>query len=109
MILIIDDDEAIRRTLEMCLDSFGYEHLSSPFGLEVSSIINQHKPKLILLDAFNSEKDLQEIIKNCKCKIIIMSTLNKTHKFIEGLQYDNFLQKPFELNELQKIISDTLN
>jgi DNA-binding NtrC family response regulator len=50
MILLIDDDIAVRTSLVLLLKNEGYEVMSSAAPTEALSIIKKNKPKLIILD-----------------------------------------------------------
>lgn len=49
-ILVVDDEEEIRRNIIELLDEFGYQSLQASNGEEALSRITFHQPDLVLLD-----------------------------------------------------------
>ena len=49
-VLIVDDDEAVRRMLELLLNTSGYESVTAPNGVEALEQMRRQLPCLVLLD-----------------------------------------------------------
>jgi CheY-like chemotaxis protein len=49
-VLVVDDDSAIRRMIELLLHSEGYETQSARDGAEALVMMRQRRPALVLLD-----------------------------------------------------------
>ena len=60
-ILIVEDDDALRETLEIGLRSNGFDVCQAATGLEAIPVFEQQKPDLILLDLMLPGKNGIEI------------------------------------------------
>lgn len=49
-VLIVDDDEGVRRLMRLLLETSGYETMSASNGSEALEQMRQHRPCLVLLD-----------------------------------------------------------
>ena len=49
-ILLVDDDQELRRGLKTVLNKHGYRTLEAEDGIEASEMIDQHRPDLVILD-----------------------------------------------------------
>jgi len=107
-ILIIEDDLALRQTLETALESENYKVLSASDGAEGFKIATQESFDLILLDLKLPEMDGFEICKNLRSKgdttPIIFLTGEKKEEIdkVLGLELggDDYMTKPFGTREL---------
>lgn len=115
-ILIIEDEKEILEALKIILESRGFivNALSSYLN---STVIAKFMPNLILLDLLvagqSGENIARSIQKNNKLKeipIIIISAqpIHLLKKSAEACRAANFLQKPFSLSDLIKVISKTI-
>jgi CheY-like chemotaxis protein len=50
LVLVVDDDPEARELLDMLLDRAGYARLLAASGEEAVSLLEQHTPRLIVLD-----------------------------------------------------------
>ena len=106
-ILVIEDDFAIRNSVEFALrrENFSVKALAS--GKEAISAVRDFKPDLILLDIMLPDKSGHEICEELRqsdtnTAIIMMSALGETADRIAGLRLgaDDYVSKPFSLEEL---------
>ncbi len=105
-ILVIDDDEGIKDALKAILESEGFEvELSHDEKILLQSPDNL--PGLIFLDYFLSGTDGFIIAKNIKSHpetknipIIMLSADPRNRQKIDQEIVNDFLDKPFEMNEL---------
>ncbi|SFT09505.1 response regulator [Mucilaginibacter polytrichastri] len=111
-ILVIDDDPDINAILEMVLKDKGYEVYCSLTSLPIREIADI-KPELILLDLrlTGSDRNGDVICKDIKndevieqIPVIIMSAEFDIAKIASDCHADNFLPKPFEIENLYKMI-----
>ncbi|EKE03615.1 MAG: hypothetical protein ACD_20C00176G0010 [uncultured bacterium] len=109
-ILVIDDDMAILELLQINLELLGHDILTSPDGIKGFALAQQEIPDLIVLDVMMPEVDgytvAQRIRHNEATKdipILMLTALgmlkDKVHGFDSGV--DDYLIKPFELEELK--------
>jgi len=113
-ILVIEDEKDIRETIVYVLEEQGYEVISSEDAKVIKSI-DSIKPDLILLDnwltEWKSDANGQQISKELKANpatshipIVIISAVNNIQEIAEAGKADDFLKKPFDLNEILDIV-----
>lgn len=117
-ILIVDDDEASCRTLELHLSTQGNEVVfahSVDTGLELA---RKHDPQLVVLDIRMPGKsglDGLPEFKSLPCtpKVIMITAFHDMESTIEAMQKgaDDYIHKPIDIDELdsaiEKILSQT--
>ncbi len=117
-ILVVDDEEDIRKSVKMILTVNGYEVITAVDGDDLLKKISQETPDLILLDIMMPGTPVQEIIKQIKnIKIAFMSVVRISDARKRGLcSQDNiidFFQKPFNVTDLidriELILTDKKN
>lgn len=105
-ILVIDDDDGIKDALKAILESDGFEvELANDEKALLSS--SENPPGLIFLDYFLSGTDGQVIAQSIrshtstkKIPIIMLSADPRNREKINKEVVNDFLDKPFEMNEL---------
>lgn len=105
-IMIADDDPGIVDAVEMILDFEGYEVSSTVNGTTVLTMESEF-PDLLLLDIWMSGSDGRDICRELKSKaetknipIIMISASRDIEKSAYDAGADDFLAKPFEINDL---------
>ncbi|SRR5258708_4015788 len=106
-ILVVDDDKDILEPLSLILEAKGYLVETVAKGKLVYSTIAVFKPSVVLLDVLMSGSDGREICrrlkqdkKNKSLKVIIMSAHPSAEKDALAIGADDFIAKPFEMEEL---------
>lgn len=105
-VLVIDDEEAIRRFLRVTLSSQGYTVIEQPSGQGGVSSAATEKPNVIILDLGLPDIEGVEVIKLIRqwtqIPIIILSVRGSESDKIEALDAgaDDYLTKPFSVGEL---------
>jgi len=114
-ILLVEDEEQIRKLMKMNLELEGYEVVSVDNGRKAIDIIEGQHFDLIILDVMLPEVDGFQIcqkvrLNNTKVGIIIVSAKDTSQDRISGLKYgaDDYLTKPFNLEELLLRVSNLL-
>ena len=114
-ILIAEDDRAIVEVIKIILQEAEYQTLTLEDGKNVVSTVQSEKPDLILLDIWLSGEDGGEIAKKLKNEaetkdipIIMISANNETEKIAKDAGADGFLKKPFDINDLLRVVEDNL-
>lgn len=105
-ILVADDDHAIGDALQAMLEDTGYCVTTTTDGKNVEQL-QKNFPDLILLDIWMSGMDGREICKRFKSQIttkhipIIMISANTNgEKIAKEAGANDFVAKPFEINDL---------
>ncbi len=105
-ILIIDDEEPIRRTLEITLRTNNYHVAQAASAQEGLVKASNHPPSLILLDIGLPDKDglavLHELRQWFTGPVIILSVQNNEDTIVKALDSgaNDYLSKPFRTGEL---------
>jgi two-component system response regulator AtoC len=114
-ILIVDDDEVMRETLSDVLRKRGYEISSVDSGNGALSMIKKSIIDLILLDMKLPDIDGLEVLKKIKefdteILVIMMTAYSDVQTAVSSMKsgaYD-YINKPFELDELKLLIEKGL-
>ena len=109
-ILVADDDAAIVNAIQMILEDAGYKVQTTLTGEEV--IHTKNSPDLILLDIWMSGQDGRTICQQLKSQprtkeipIIMISANKDTAKIAKIAGADDFITKPFEIEDLLKKVA----
>ncbi len=114
-ILVIDDDQSIRKTLTSYLKKQGYEVLSAENGTAGIEIVKSEPPDLIITDIRMPGADGFEVLKNVKeidphIHVIIITAFDDMHTTVKAMQqgaYD-YIEKPLEIDKLKLTIQRAL-
>ena len=105
-ILIIDDEPAIRKLLEIALESNDYKVWKAATGREGETIAANHPPELIILDIGLPDINGQDLLLELRTwyhkSIIVLSVLNTEEDIVTALDNGatDYLTKPFRTAEL---------
>ena len=109
-IMIADDDPGIVDAVEMLLEFEGYEVMSTVDGTTVLDMKGE-LPDLLLLDIWMSGEDGRDICRKLKHEpitknipVIMISASRDIEASALAAGADDFLAKPFEMDELLKKI-----
>lgn len=104
---ILEDDQEIRNIIEILLEEEGYEmQLSSSFA-DLKKNIQDAMPDLFLLDVMLPDgngadicRDLKEDMFTKHIPIIVMSAQNNSEKKAVEAFADDYISKPFDINDV---------
>lgn len=105
-VLVVDDEQAIRRFLRVALESQEYTVLEATSGQDALSHATTSKPDMIILDLGLPDIDGVEIVRLLRqwtqIPIIILSVRGSEDDKIAALDAgaDDYLTKPFSMKEL---------
>ncbi|WDV46201.1 response regulator transcription factor [Clostridiaceae bacterium M8S5] len=105
-ILIVDDDNEIRKITGIYLENEGYQVLKAENGEQALKLIDEYKIDLVLLDIMMSGMDgietCMRIRENSIMPIIFLSAKSEDIDKIQGLVSggDDYITKPFNAMEL---------
>lgn len=114
MILIVEDNKDVNALLNEALTNAGYETMSAYDGNQAIDIINNNDFELILLDMMLPYRSGDEIIKVIRKKsevpVIVLSAKGMTNVKVDMLKLgaDDYVTKPFEIDELLARVSTNL-
>jgi CheY-like chemotaxis protein len=117
-ILVIDDSKVIRMRVRDMLPEGDFEVLEAKDGLEGLNLIRQERPNLIMLDfllpRLSGWEVFQELQQEDDLKgipLVIMSGRKEevTDKLTEPFEFFEFIEKPFEKQQLQGAIKSAIS
>ena len=110
-ILVVEDDLDIVEFLCVLLELEGYTVATTDKTEGVEALHDDSLPDLILLDVLLSGKDGREIVKQLKSQeetkripVIMFSAHPSAEKTARESGADDFIAKPFEMDELLEIV-----
>ncbi|MDO3628317.1 sigma-54 dependent transcriptional regulator [Mucilaginibacter sp. BT774] len=120
MILIIDDDIAVRTSLLLLLKSEGYEAEGTPLPGEALSIIKKRNPELIILDLnFSIDTSGQEgleLLENIKkinpiVPVILITGWGSIELAVKGMKLgaNDFINKPWSNEHLLQSVKTLID
>jgi two-component system KDP operon response regulator KdpE len=113
LILIVEDDEAISRLLQLSFKQLGHKTLVAKDRQNALREIQTRNPDIILLDLGLPDGDGKELIKTIRSllstPIIIVSARSDEDEIIAALDAgaDDYVTKPFSTNELLARVRST--
>jgi len=105
-LLIVDDEDAVRRLLRRCFEGAGYEVVEAESGSALIEQLSAHTIDLITLDIGLGAQDglelAREIRKEHDVPIIMVTGKGDLIDTVVGLEVgaDDYITKPFELREV---------
>lgn len=115
-ILLVDDEQEMRKLLRVCLTPYSYRLDEASNGEEALDKIIAGSYDLILLDIMMPEIDGFELLKTLRnhldnqIPVILLTALGDTERVVEGLKLgaDDYMVKPFEPKELAARVESVL-
>lgn len=113
LILVVDDEAAIRESTKAILETYNYQVLTASDGIEAIALFAEHQDRIhaVLMDIMMPSMDGLGTIPllrrfNPNLYVIGMSGLNSTEAVaqVERLGFQSFLSKPFTTRELLQIL-----
>lgn len=110
-VLVIDDEESVRKLIRQALLDQGYEVHTAANGKEALSLTSQHKFDLIFCDVVMEEMNGFEVLNalrghlNSQAEIILMTGQASIEAAIRAIQNgaNDYICKPFSIEGLQSI------
>ena len=105
-VLLVDDDEKLRKLVTEYLEGYGFHVTALPDGLSVLSTIRNESPEIVILDIMLPGKDGLEVLKEIRAElsvpVIMLTAKGDEADRIVGLELgaDDYLPKPFSPREL---------
>lgn len=106
VVLVVDDEPALRESVAYSLRREGYEVVVTPDGPAAISAARLHRPDLIVLDIMLPGMDGFEVCREIRAEstvpIIMLSARDEAVDRVIGLEIgaDDYLVKPFAMREL---------
>jgi two-component system KDP operon response regulator KdpE len=106
LILIVDDDPAIRQNLARELTLAGYDTVAAADGVEGKDLFEQHRPDLIVTDLAMPRADgfwvVSAVRRTDRTPIVVLSVRGEEEDKVRALDLgaDDYVTKPFSMREL---------
>jgi two-component system, OmpR family, KDP operon response regulator KdpE len=106
LVLVVDDDPAIRQTLARELALAGYDTLTAADGIEGASLFEERRPDLVITDLAMPRADGLAVIAAVRrvdaTPVIVLSVRGEEEDKVHALDLgaDDYVTKPFSLREL---------
>lgn len=119
LILVVDDEEEIRKLLKRLLTQKGHRVLEADRGLLALRLVKDHVPDLIVLDAmlpelhgFDIARRIKGSAKYGKIPILMMSAVYRGWRIAEDLKQnygiEEYLEKPFRISDVLEVVQRLL-
>lgn len=115
-ILLVDDEEGIRKVLGITLLDMGYQVFSAENGKQALELFKKHRPAIVLTDIKMPGMDGIEVLKRIKqespdTEVIVITGHGDMDLAIKSLKYDatDFITKPINDDELEKALQKSRN
>jgi DNA-binding response OmpR family regulator len=117
-VLIVEDNSEVAEMLVLFLSSRGYKVTVAPDGAAAQELVRESLPNLILLDVGLPDMDGYEVLNKFResnrtrhIPIIFLTQRSKKIDRLTGLQLgaDDFISKPFDLEELFLRVQNAVN
>jgi len=105
-ILLVDDDEKLRRLLKEYLEGYEFQVFTLADGEAVLKSIRKESPEIVILDIMLPKKDGLEVLKEIRAvsrvPVIMLTAKGEEADRVVGLELgaDDYLPKPFSPREL---------
>jgi two-component system response regulator MprA len=106
-VLVVDDDRAIRESLDRALDIEGYRVVMAADGAQALDLVASEQPDLVVLDLMMPNVDGLTVCRRLRARrdrtpILMLTARTETSDRVSGLDAgaDDYLPKPFDLDEL---------
>ena len=112
-VLIVDDNSAVRDSLDMLLADEGYQLHFADNGEDCLELAEEVRPDIILLDIMMPAMDGYEVCERIRqtsslreIPVILLTALDDKESRLRGISSgaDDFISKPFDRNELRERI-----
>ena len=106
-LLIVDDEDNLRSMLAAALQHHGFVVSTAADGRQALDVIPKERPDLVLLDVMMPDLDGFEVCRRLRTDgdrtpVLFLTARDSTEDKVRGLTLggDDYLQKPFSLDEL---------
>ena len=115
VVLFVEDEEDLRVLVSSRLMDFGYEVIVATDGEDALKIAQNTKIDVIVSDVYMPKKDGNQFFKELRATsfgknipFIVLTAHVHMKDYFEMIKADDFLEKPFKIEELMKKIEKVL-
>jgi DNA-binding response OmpR family regulator len=105
VVLVVDDDDLVRKVVRAVLEADDYEVLEAPNGEQALQMIVERKPRLVILDVMMPGIDGVDVCRqmsHADARVLMLTARDdvETEDASRAAGADDFLGKPFSSLEL---------
>lgn len=115
-ILVVDDEQLVRWSLENDLTRAGFQVSSAASGTEAIAMIKAQEPDLVLLDIKLPDIDGIQVLRELRklgvtCMVVMLSAFTDVQHAVEAVRAGacDYIPKPFDLDDIILRIDKALN
>ncbi len=113
-ILIVDDDAGIRESLEILLNSWGFEVMQAPDAMKATELVEKYDPDIVITDVVMPEISGLELLRTLKAgnphrPVLLFTAQGSIDMAVEAMKQGarDFLTKPItDLPKLKALLDD---
>ncbi len=112
IILVIDDEEAIRLFLKATLEDEGYDVLTYGKGQDALDDLDRTQPDLVLLDLMLPDMSGIQVLEKLKKKlphvcVVMVTAYDRTDSAVQAMKLDayDYVNKPIQLDQLFQVVA----
>lgn len=118
LVLIVDDEEVMRKTAANILQKLGYETLTANDGEEAVNVFKEHHASIVLtlldlsmpkMSGKEAYEEMKKIDPNLKVLIVSGLATEDRVKEVTDLGADGFIKKPYSMVDLAQDVKDTIS
>jgi DNA-binding NtrC family response regulator len=114
-VLVVDDEKAIRVSLEQALSSDQIEVLTAATGREALQVLRKSKPHLAILDIKLPDSDGVDLLRRFHkhrpgLTVIMLTAYSETYLVVQAMKAgaENYITKPFDVDQLRRMVQGQL-
>jgi two-component system KDP operon response regulator KdpE len=108
-VLVVDDQLRVTRFMEIYLRLKGFDVICATSGREALEMVRSLEPDIMLLDIIMPDMDGFEVMKRLRSfsqmPVIAVSASPEDHNDADAIGADDYLQKPFQTQEVLRRIN----
>src|SRR5215216_6778586 len=115
LVLLVEDDAAVRSTLAAILHDEGCDIIIAPNGFDALVALEQHEPDIIVLDWMMPVLDGQNFLQALRSEyrrstpVLVISAGRVNEQTALQAGADGYLRKPFDIDELMRILHELVD
>ncbi len=106
-ILVVDDNEMVRRIVGHIMEAAGYRVSEACNGVRAIEALGRFPIDLVLTDLDMPEMNGEALLRKMRCRFPAIPCVAMSGESV-GKGFDGFIQKPFDMQDLIKMVSEAL-
>ena len=114
LVLLVEDDAAVRSTLAAILHDEGCDIIIAPNGFDALVALEQHEPDIVVLDWMMPVVDGQNFLQALRGEyrkttpVLVISAGRVSEETAREAGANGYLRKPFDIDELMRILLELI-